>query len=369
MKVIFIIFGIFFTLLFFSFSVWFMARKTAMYFSAEKPVFLYLGFGLSVLLMIAGIALFTNTSHAFGNVFYKFSSVLSAVLLYYLLSTVFAEVLRIFTSFKPLAYGILSLSLTVIVLVIGFYSAASIKINELKVYVNNAESETRIAHWTDLHIGHFRSKTFLENITAETLQLKPDMICITGDMFDGVISLNKEVLSPLEKVKIPIYFIEGNHDGYSGSEKIKKFLRKAGVIVLENSLVKNGNIDILGLNYLPPDSSTKEMHALHAHTTIKNELKKAEFRAGSIKVLLHHSPAGINHAADANIDLVLSGHTHGGQLFPFTLFIPFFYQYKKGLYHKGNTTIYVSQGTGTFGPPVRVGTRSEIALIRILPKK
>ena len=116
------------------------------------------------------------------------------------------------------------------------------------------------------------------------------------------------------------------------------------------------------------DSLASDMHAGGGHETIKTVLPRIQTDPGKPTILLHHSPDGIQYAHEKGVDLYLSGHTHAGQLFPINYIAGLLFKYKKGLHDYKGTRIFVSQGTGTFGPPMRLGTIAEIALITLKPE-
>jgi predicted MPP superfamily phosphohydrolase len=233
--------------------------------------------------------------------------------------------------------------------------------------MNGLTKEIRAMHISDVHLGHFRGKKFIQKIVDSTKGLDIDAVFLTGDLFDGKIKLNSDVISPFEQLEVPIYFVEGNHDDYSGPERIKQELRETGVMVLENEVANWEEIQIIGLDHMPADSHAFDMHTTLEHATIKDILPTLDIDREKPSILLHHSPVGIKYASEQGIDLYLAGHTHAGQLFPINLIAKLMFPYNRGLYDYNGTKIYVSQGTGTFGPPLRVGTRSELAVIILKP--
>lgn len=116
------------------------------------------------------------------------------------------------------------------------------------------------------------------------------------------------------------------------------------------------------------DSRTNDMHAGRGGNTVESVLQQLPIAANQPTILLHHAPNGIKHAANAGVHLYLAGHTHGGQMWPASLVANRMFEYNKGLHQHKNTQVYVSQGTGTFGPPMRVGTYSELAILTLLPQ-
>jgi len=209
----------------------------------------------------------------------------------------------------------------------------------------------------------------LQQIVDETNKHHVDVIFITGDLFDGKIRLNDENLEPLKQLTAPVYFVEGNHDGYTGASNIKARLRRIGVHVLENQLVKLEDFQLIGLNHMLADENALDMHGSGEHATIRSVMADMEIDRTTPSILLHHSPDGMKYVNEKGIDLYLAGHTHAGQLFPINYLNDLLFAYNKGLHNYNGTQIYVSHGAGTFGPPMRVGTRSEITMIKLKPKE
>jgi hypothetical protein len=242
------------------------------------------------------------------------------------------------------------------------------QITNQEIGIKGLTKEVRVMHLSDIHIGHFRGKNFLKRIVAKTNEQKADIVFITGDLFDGKINLTRHELLPLTELDAPIYFVEGNHDRYTGVDTIKSYLREIGVHVLENKLENWNELQIIGLNHMRADSETFDMHAAGNHSTIKSSLENLPIDKNKPAIMLHHSPDGIKYANEHGVDLYLAGHTHAGQLFPIIYIANLIFAYNKGMHDFKGTKIFVSQGTGTFGPPMRVGTKSEMAIITLKPE-
>ncbi|MFR9543638.1 MAG: metallophosphoesterase, partial [Rikenellaceae bacterium] len=255
---------------------------------------------------------------------------------------------------------------TALLSIYSLWNASFTRVYNVDITLPNLVEPLRIAHVSDTHYGHFwgerKAKELAKLIAGEDV----DAVVITGDMFDGRVRLSSDVVRPFTELGVPIYFSEGNHDGYSGSRGIKRLLEENGVIVLENEKVEFGGLQIIGLDYLMPDNETFNLHGSHNSNTIKSILPTLEIDKDRASILLHHNPVGAEYAAENGVNLYLAGHTHAGQLFPATLVAKMMFEYNKGLYeYDENMQIYVSQGTGTFGPPMRLGTHSELTIINL----
>ena len=223
----------------------------------------------------------------------------------------------------------------------------------------------RIVQISDIHAGLTIKRDFIETIAEEVKSLSPDLIAFTGDMADGSVPHLKYDLEPLEHIYAPHgkFFITGNHEYYSGVEQWVTHARDMGYDVLMNehrlvtrngaSFVLAGVTDYSGGGFSPAHKSDPAK----ALNGAPKELAK---------ILLAHQPRTLFHVNDLDLDLVLMGHTHGGQFFPWNLVATIGQPFIRGLNKYNNRTwAYVSKGTGYWGPPVRVGARSEITVLTL----
>jgi len=222
----------------------------------------------------------------------------------------------------------------------------------------------RIAQLSDIHIGPTLGERFARRLTQMTRALNPDLVVITGDLVDGSVERLKEDVAPFFELSAPlgVYFVTGNHELISEADPWVAHLKANGLTVLENqgltltykgaSLNLAGVEDWEGSRFPPPrpPSLTSALRGLDLSVPT---------------VLLAHQPKVAKEASEAGVDLQLSGHTHGGQLTPFSWLIYLDQPYRAGLYKVGEMSLYVSEGTGYWGPPVRVGTQSELTLVTL----
>ncbi len=346
----------------------YLTRRFNWYFNIENSKILYAVFPPLTLLMFFGVLPLSNTANILGSLVYMFSAVTMGVVLYLLLSVMLVDLIQLITKFSPKIYGLSAIILTALISLGGILNSWNIQVIQQEIAIKGISTEIRVMHLSDIHIGHFRGKNFLQKIVDKTNEQNVDVVFITGDLFDGRINLTMEDLAPLTQLDAPVYFIEGNHDNYSGVQTIKKYLRKTGVTVLENEVTHFSELQIIGLNHLRADSKSFNMHANGEGPTIQNVLPTLNIFKGKPTILLHHSPDGIKYANQFGVDLYLAGHTHAGQLFPVKYIANLLFAYNKGLHSFNETQIFVSQGVGTFGPPMRVGTKSEIAVLTLKPE-
>ena len=167
---------------------------------------------------------------------------------------------------------------------------------EIEVEIPGLKQELRVMHLTDIHLGHFRGPVFLQKLVDLTNEQQVDMVLITGDLYDGKIRFCDACLDPLKALNAPAYFVEGNHDGYSGVERVKSGLRQVGVMVLSNEMTVQGEIQIIGLNHMSADEKNVNMHANGHRSTIQSILPGIPTDPEKPIILLHHSPHGIEYA-------------------------------------------------------------------------
>jgi uncharacterized protein len=226
-------------------------------------------------------------------------------------------------------------------------------------------SGTRIVQITDLHFGGFTGPAYLERVVAEVNALEPDLIAITGDLVDGTVIDLGIALEPLSRLKARhgVYFVTGNHEYYYGGDQWITFLQEMGIVVLTNERVAIGNanasFDLVGV----PDRSAGYYGLGHAHDLARALEGRDPTRE---VVLLAHQPTSALEAAEYDVGLQISGHTHGGQIYPVRFLLYLEQPFIDGLHRLRDTFIYVSRGTGYWGPPIRVGAPPEITEITLV---
>jgi len=224
-----------------------------------------------------------------------------------------------------------------------------------------------IAQISDVHVGLTIRRGFVERIVALVNGLKADLIAVTGDLVDGSVQQLSAHTAPLAGLTAlhGAYFVTGNHEYYSGEHAWTAEIRRLGLRVLKNEHVvlqhKGASLVLAGVT----DLSAGHFDAAQ-HSDPAAALHGSPADAGA-KVLLAHQPNSAPAAARAGFDVQLSGHTHGGQFWPWNLFVRFFQPFTGGLYRLKDLWVYVSRGTGYWGPPNRFGVPSEITHIHLVP--
>lgn len=239
------------------------------------------------------------------------------------------------------------------------------EVKSLHVKIKNLKKPLNIVQITDVHIGQFLKKEFLQTIVKKINSLHADIVVITGDLVDLEVENIKDELNPLQdiKSKYGLFFVPGNHEYYHGVDSILAFLQGLHVKILGNKSVEVGGINLAGVYDL---AALKLQHPLVPDI---NEALK-DINRSLPTILLAHQPKMIENIKDKHgVDLMLSGHTHGGQIFPFGLLVKLAQPYLYGLYkHSKKTQIYVSSGAGFWGPPIRFLAPCEIALLQLVPQ-
>lgn len=238
--------------------------------------------------------------------------------------------------------------------VLGVASALRPTVKRIAFGADGIRAPVRFVQISDVHIGS-RSKAFLDLVIDRVNRLSPDFLCITGDFVDAP-GISEAHLAALRSIECPVYYCIGNHEKYEDLDDILTRLANLGVVVLRNRATRyRDDLQIVGIDDM---DDAQQVERQLAHIAVDQEV---------FTLLLYHRPRGLEAAAAAGVNLMLSGHTHNGQIMPFNLIVAREFDRVHGLHQYGAARLYVSQGTGTWGPIMRVGTRSEITLFELSP--
>jgi predicted MPP superfamily phosphohydrolase len=246
-----------------------------------------------------------------------------------------------------------------LVSVYGFINAQRIRVRRTPVTLPNLPPAWRgrtALLVTDLHLGNVNQNGFSRRIAAIARRLNPSIIFLAGDLFDGSKADPERLAAPLFELAPPFgrYFCGGNHEDFGDAAGFTSVLTRGGIRVLHNERVLVDDLQVIGVSYA--DSSYP------AH--LRAFLEGLRLDSGPASVLLNHVPHRLPIVEQTGVSLQLSGHTHGGQIFPFTLFARWAYgEFTYGLQRFGKLQVLTSSGAGTWGPPMRVGTHAEVVLI------
>lgn len=257
----------------------------------------------------------------------------------------------------------------VLVSVLGFFNARRLaRVVEVEVPLRNlppALHGFRIAQISDIHVGPTIKRNYLERIVGRVNGLQADLVAITGDLVDGRVRDLADHTRPLASLKSRhgSYFVTGNHEYYSNAPEWIDEMRRLGLTVLMNEHVvldhDGAPLVVAGVT----DYSAGGFYESHRSDPL------AALRAApeAVSVLLAHQPRSAGAAAEAGFDLQISGHTHGGQFWPWNHFVPLQQPFTAGLHRIQELWVYVSRGTGYWGPPKRFGAPSEITCLTLVP--
>lgn len=242
------------------------------------------------------------------------------------------------------------------------------ELNRVEIFIKDLGfDELTIVQLTDMHVGNTIGKAFVQECVDRVNALSPDIVVITGDLLDRKIEHTTEELSPLKELqsRFGTYFILGNHEYYHGAQDIADYMPQLNIKALLNEgvVIREGEkaINLVGINDLQSIRfKTLEIDTYKAFEKVDKRLPT---------VLLSHQPKSIEIVKEHNYDLMISGHTHGGQIFPFGFLVMLDQPFLAGL-HAVSTAkqIFVSRGTGYWGPPVRVFAPSEISILTLKPR-
>jgi uncharacterized protein len=222
----------------------------------------------------------------------------------------------------------------------------------------------RIVQISDLHIGDALDEPFLRRVVARVNALAPDVVAVTGDLVDGLVPAVRDFVAPLAELRarFGVYYVTGNHEYYWGGPEWEAEVDRLGLTVLRNShrvIARGGSELVLG--------GVRDLQGIRFHPdhACRPDLAFAGAPDGVPRILLAHQPAAARTAAQAGVHLQLSGHTHGGQIFPFHLFVWLSQPVLSGLRKLFGIWVYTHRGTGTWGPRMRLGAAPEIAEITL----
>ncbi|WP_419677937.1 metallophosphoesterase [Aliarcobacter lanthieri] len=243
-------------------------------------------------------------------------------------------------------------------------NARNIELEVVDVKIKNLKKPYTIIQISDIHIGGLITKEFIRQLVVKINLLNADIIVITGDLVDTKLEFARPALDELKNLqsKYGTYFIVGNHEYFHGVKPIIDYVNSLGIKTLENENIYIGE-EGKGF-YL---AGVYDRFGFKYEAYIPDINKALENCENSPTILLAHQPKYLKDLETTqNIDLVLCGHTHGGQIFPFNFLVKLEQPYVKGLHqHNEFTQVYVNKGTGFWGPPMRLGASSEITILKL----
>jgi hypothetical protein len=263
-----------------------------------------------------------------------------------------------------------ALGLVVPAVAFGYRTARGpAKVEEVRVPIAGLGPELaglRVVQISDLHIGQTLDGRFLERVVDQVNGLEPDVVAITGDLVDGSVSRLRDQVAPLARLraKLGVFYVTGNHEYYSGPAAWERHVASLGITVLHNEhrVVRRGGSALVVAGVTDHDGG-----AFGPEHESRPDLAVAGAPEGVPRILLAHQPRSAAAAAAHGYQLQLSGHTHGGQIFPFMFFVRLQQPVVSGLRKLSGMWVYTSRGTGYWGPPLRIGPAPEITALTLVP--
>jgi predicted MPP superfamily phosphohydrolase len=333
------------------------------------------------------IFLFSSLSYIFSKVVQRYlptiiyetieliGSFWFAFMLYFFLTVVLLDIVRVFnwgfnilpyfdnySSVKLITLGVVTF-VVMLIIIGGYINTRTLKIETLNIEIparNSSLTELNAVLISDIHLSSINGDGFARDIVNKINILHPDIVFVGGDLVDDKAAVLREkgIGFSFKDIKAPlgVYGITGNHEYINGVDSSVNYMKELNVIVLrDSSITINNGFVLIGRE----DRS----RGLKRRKPLKELVESSEKNLPVI--LMDHTPFQLEEAMENGVDLQLSGHTHHGQMFPINLITNKIYELSRGYKKKGNTQYYVSSGVGTWGPPVRTGSRSEIVNLKI----
>jgi uncharacterized protein len=322
------------------------------FFGIRHPLVLWPLVILGMFSLTLALMLYYNLGPAFYPVFCAMSMWFGLLWLFFWCFLVLEPFRPLLRNVNPARIGTVVVALVAVVTIYAVWHAQHPRVVFQRIA---APVKLRLVQIADLHLGSTRPG-FARKVAAEIAALKPDAVMATGDIIDQAGPLSDEGLRALRDTGVPVFAVLGNHERYAGADKCTKAMQQMGFTVLRGQGASLGGIRIYGMD----DDSRIDV--------IRDGISQLRMDPSDFNILLFHHPVGFADAAKAGARLMLSGHTHHGQIFPFNIIVDYWYEHPYGRYTRGDSTIYTSQGTGTWGPRMRLGTDGEITVFDLAPE-
>jgi len=350
---------------------WFLFRTAVLFLPGLSPATVHL-LRVSLLVLAFSFIVAAMAGFRYSNllvrILYRIASIWLGFLNYFFWAACICRVAGFALEVPPLAAAlpllrpVMASTLASLAILIGLYGMANarlVRVRRIPIQMNGlpaAWSGRTALVLSDLHLGNVCNIGFARRMATLAAGLKPEIVLIPGDLFDGSKADPDLLLAPFLDLNPPlgIYFSAGNHDEFGGSAHYTAALKRAGIHVLEDQSILVEGVRIVGTPY------GSSVHPLH----LRVFLESLKLDDGTPSILLNHVPNRLPIVEKAGVNLLLSGHTHGGQVFPFTWATRrIFGKFTYGLQKFGRLTVYTSTGCGTWGPPMRLGAQPEVVLL------
>ena len=329
------------------FMYFYVILKVASFFNVKNKVSLFILALIISVMIIPATVLIGKNNNILTQWFYKTAGILMGVFFLTFVCLVLSRILGIVLRVPVKNIEIAALGVASVLIIYSVQNARNITVETVKI--NDFGEKIKVVQISDLHLSS-ESSNGLSEIVKKINLLNPDIVLITGDMVSQDTPITEKTFQSFKNLSAKSYFVTGNHEHYIDSDKISEIIENSGVKVLRDEVDLFMGVQIAGLEY----RSDRKM-AMEA-------LSDLELTGDNPVLLMNHIP--LDHG-DERIRLTVSGHTHYGQIVPFNLLVRLTTKYIKGLYKLDNGYIYVSPGTGTWGPPMRLGSKNEITLYEL----
>ena len=330
-------------------------------------VYNYVNFNLTFTLSLGIttlLVMFMLLVSCWGNCFTRTLYFIASVIVGSLVYLTFACIIfNIANAIKPLPFWlgkVLIFGLSLPIILYGLINASFLKLEEITLKIPQIKRPLSIMHLSDLHLGPIYGSRYVTKISSIINSLQPDLVVITGDLFDGTLKITHDMIAPFRDIPKKIFYVLGNHEEYGNLDDVNEAIKDTNITLIRNSIVEFQGCNFIGIDYL---STTGPLKA---------QLTALKIPLDAANILLYHAPVmTADDLEKQGICLHLCGHTHGGQMIPGHLVTWVLCKYFGGLYKSTseNCYVHVSTGTGTAGPPMRVFSTTRMTLIKINPEK
>jgi len=326
-------------------------------FKIDKGYIFYIILVISALSYLIANMIITNHSDAISRGVYYIAGLWMGFMFYSFCVLLIYFVIDLATPITSKLLGIIILLGVLSILIYGVFNAEKLTVKEINIQTSK-NADLRVVQFSDMHLGAVYGKDRLNDVVVKINELKPDVVVITGDLIDGKYNYDKSIFQLLNNITADIYLVSGNHEQYAGFALVEDLLKGTKVKWLRDEVIEYHGIQLIGLS----DSGDK----LKVNMMLESMNVSTKLDSDKYKILLYHRPTGWKDASKY-VDLMLSGHTHAGQIWPFKYLSWIEAHAAHGVYRidGGEFMLYVSPGTGGWGPPMRIGSHPEITVFNI----
>jgi predicted MPP superfamily phosphohydrolase len=327
---------------------WYVLGRLAHLFGIKKTFVFYIAVAALAASLLTAIVLDMRVGNWLTGLILKVTTMWVGVCFLFVWCLVALQAAGWVVKMPPTAAGVGAIAVVGVATLYAMANAVSVHVRKVEI---PAPVYFKIAQISDIHIGSVGGG-FFSGVIDKVNELKPDAVLITGDLVDNNKAATAAALENLNRLAVPVFFVSGNHERYVGYDNVARLLASTRVRWLRNEAVTCNNIRIVGID---DNVSSK---------TMDEALSRVD-GGTAYTILMYHRPEWFNTAASRNVNLMLTGHTHRGQIWPFNFVVGSIYEYIDGLHEIDHMYLYVSTGTGTWGPRMRLGSHSEIVMIEL----